>query len=154
AAFLAEAVALGALDTNDPRDKRQHSIWSNPDRDVNLPNAPYTTFQYLACPSGLANPPVLPDRSKAVVEVDHEGSWKLSSSTGILKPTVIMFSKSIPSSIKNAAKEAIDSVELQLLWHVLVRFEATSPSSLDVSVDSQALRRVLCCSTGHWGLTG
>lgn len=109
AAFLAEAVASGALDTNDPGDKRRHGIRSNPDGDVDLPNAPYTTFRYPACPSCLADPPVLADGSKAVVEVDREGAWKLSSSAGILKPAVIMFGESIPSNIKNAAEEAIDS---------------------------------------------
>lgn len=108
AAVLAEAVASGALDTEDPHEKKRRGIRTNPDGDVDLPNAPYTTFRYPACPSCLADPPSLPDGSKAVVEVDYEGAWKQPSSAGILKPAVIMFGESIPSSVKEAAEEAID----------------------------------------------
>jgi len=109
AAVLAEAVASGALETEDPDAQRRRGIRTNPDGDVDLPNAPYTTFRYPACPSCLADPPSLPDGSKAVVEVDYQGAWMPPSSAGILKPAVIMFGESIPSNIKDAAEHAIDS---------------------------------------------
>lgn len=108
AVFLAEVLASGALDTENPDERRAKGIRTNPDGDVDLPDAPYTTFRYPACPKCLASPPAEADGSRGKVEVDHEGAWQPSSTGGILKPAVIMFGESIPSRVKLAAEEAID----------------------------------------------
>lgn len=108
AAFLEEIVATGALDTENPDERRAKGMRTNPDGDVDLPGAPYTTFRYPACPHCLANPPVAVDGSQTRVEVDGEGAWKNTSTGGILKPAVIMFGESIPVKIKEAAEQAID----------------------------------------------
>ncbi len=109
AAFLAEAIKSGALDTENPDERRAKGMKTNPDGDVDLPGAPYTTFRYPACPHCLVNPPIAGDGTQTKVEVDHEGAWKSTSNAGILKPAVVMFGESIPSRVKEAAEEAIDS---------------------------------------------
>lgn len=108
-AFLAKAIASGALDTENPDERRAKGMKTNPDGDVDLPGAPYTTFRYPACPHCLANPPIAGDGTQTKVEVDREGAWKDTSTAGILKPAVIMFGESIPSKVKEAAEQAIDS---------------------------------------------
>ena len=109
AVFLKEAVASGALATEDPAEKRARGIRMNPDGDVELPEAPYTTFRYPACPHCLASPPTLADGSRGRVEVDHDGAWDPSNSAGILKPAVVMFGESISHKVKQTAEEAIDN---------------------------------------------
>ena len=108
AAFLAEAIESGALDTEDPDERRAKGMRTNPDGDVDLPGAPYTTFRYPACPSCLANPPIAGNGTQTKVEVDSEGAWKDTSTAGILKPAVVMFGESIASRVKEAAEQAID----------------------------------------------
>lgn len=108
AAFLVEALASGALDTENPAERRALGIKTNPDGDVDLPDAPYTTFRYPACQKCLASPPVAPDGSQHKVEIDRDGAWAPPSSAGILKPAVIMFGESIPAAVKTAAEEAVD----------------------------------------------
>lgn len=107
AAFLEEAIASGALGTEDPTERRAKGIRANPDGDVDLPNAPYTTFRYPACPSCLAHPPRLSDGEVAKVEVDKDGAWEAPSNAGILKPAVVMFGESIANDVKMAAEEAV-----------------------------------------------
>jgi NAD-dependent SIR2 family protein deacetylase len=128
AVFLQELLASGALDTEDPLERRKRGFRTNPDGDADVPDAPYTTFRYPACPSCLRRPPILSDGSKGHVDVDKDGAWipsrppssSSSSSTsaststpssgvGVLKPNVIMFGESIPTPIKAAAEAAIDS---------------------------------------------
>ncbi|MCJ1254713.1 hypothetical protein MMC24_002529 [Lignoscripta atroalba] len=99
----------GALDTEHPDERRKKGLKTNPDGDVDLPDAPYTTFRYPACPKCLANPPVLADGTRAKVEVDADGAWSTSSTAGVLKPAVVMFGESIAGDIKTAAEEAIDN---------------------------------------------
>ncbi|CAN8096502.1 unnamed protein product [Discula destructiva] len=108
AAFLVEALASGALDTEDPSERRALGIKTNPDGDVDLPGAPYTTFRYPACQKCLTSPPVAPDGSTHRVEIDPDGAWTPPSSAGILKPAVIMFGESIPAAVKVAAEQAVD----------------------------------------------
>lgn len=108
AAFLGEAIASGALETENPDERRARGIRTNPDGDVDLPDAPYTTFRYPACQQCLANPPLAPDGTRHKVQVDQEGAWESSSSAGILKPAVIMFGESIPKEIKMSAERAVD----------------------------------------------
>ncbi|KAK1751639.1 SIR2 family histone deacetylase [Echria macrotheca] len=108
AAFLQEAVASGALNTEDPREKRARGIRMNPDGDVDVPDAPYSTFRYPACPTCLADPPPLADGARSVVTVDRDGAWSSESNAGILKPAVVMFGESINARVKQAAEEAID----------------------------------------------
>lgn len=106
--LLREALASGALDTEDPAERRFKGLKSNPDGDVDLPEAPYTTFRYPACPRCLADPPVKPDGHRHTVRVDSDGAWALPSTAGILKPAVVMFGESIASHVKTAAEDAID----------------------------------------------
>lgn len=108
AAFLAEMLATGALDSENPAERRAKGLKSNPDGDVDVPNAPYTTFRYPACPTCLANPPRLADGTKARVEIDNDGAWSPASTAGVLKPAVVMFGESIASEIKKGAEKAID----------------------------------------------
>lgn len=109
AEFLEEILASGALQTEDPEKRKAKGLKTNPDGDVDLPGAPYTTFRYPPCSTCLARPPVLKDGSKAVVEVDDEGAFKPSNTAGILQPAVVMFGESISPLVKEAAENAIDS---------------------------------------------
>ncbi|OLN81639.1 NAD-dependent protein deacylase SIR4 [Colletotrichum chlorophyti] len=106
--FLVQVLASGALDTENSAERKAKGIKTNPDGDVDLPGAPYTTFRYPACPHCLANPPSTPEGTKHVVEVDHDGAWMSTSTGGILKPAVVMFGESIAGDVKTAAEEAID----------------------------------------------
>ncbi|KAI4279266.1 MAG: hypothetical protein LQ337_000402 [Flavoplaca oasis] len=108
AAFLAEMLETGALDSEHPDERRKKGLKSNPDGDVDVPNAPYTTFRYPPCPACLAKPPVLSDGSQSTVQVDVDGAWSQLSTAGVLKPAVVMFGESIAASVKTAAEEAID----------------------------------------------
>ncbi|KAH7360682.1 DHS-like NAD/FAD-binding domain-containing protein [Rhexocercosporidium sp. MPI-PUGE-AT-0058] len=125
AAFLLEAIESGALDTENPDERRAKGMKTNPDGDVDLPGAPYTTFRYPACPHCLANPPIAGDGTQMIVEVDEEGAWKPSSTAGILKPAVVMFGESIASRVKEAAEQAIDgSGRLLILGTSLATYSA------------------------------
>lgn len=115
AAFLTQAIASGALETENPAERRAKGMRTNPDGDVDLPDAPYTTFRYPACQRCLASPPVAPDGTRHRVEVDQQGAWKSTSSAGILKPAVIMFGESIPAWVKSAAEEAVDEAGRMLI---------------------------------------
>ena len=108
AEFLDELLKTGALDTENPEERKKRGYRTNPDGDADVPGAPYTTFRYPACPRCLKRPPILKDGSKARVEVDADGGWSEKSDAGILKPNVIMFGESISSEVKTAAEEAID----------------------------------------------
>ena len=125
AAFLAEAVASGALDTENPDERRAKGMKVNPDGDVDLPGAPYTTFRYPACPHCLANPPLAVDGTQTRVEVDEEGAWQPVSTAGILKPSVVMFGESIDGRVKEASEHAIDgSGRLLVLGTSLATYSA------------------------------
>lgn len=115
ASFLAEMLEAGALDTENPDERRRKGLKTNPDGDVDLPDAPYSTFRYPACPTCLEDPPVLPDGRQSRVEIDSEGAWSTSSSAGVLKPAVVMFGESIASEIKTAAEKAIDEADRVLV---------------------------------------
>ncbi|CAL3964726.1 unnamed protein product [Diplocarpon coronariae] len=125
AAFLVEAIASGALDTENPDERRAKGMKTNPDGDVDLPGAPYTTFRYPACPHCLASPPVSGHGTQAIVEVDEEGAWKPTSTAGILKPAVVMFGESIAKEVKEAAEQSIDgSGRLLVLGTSLATYSA------------------------------
>lgn len=106
--FLQELLRTGALDTEDPEERRKKGYRTNPDGDADVPGAPYYTFRYPACPECLRRPPILKDGSKGKVEVDMDGAWSEKSNSGILKPNVIMFGESIPNEVKTRAEAAID----------------------------------------------
>ncbi|KAI0180392.1 DHS-like NAD/FAD-binding domain-containing protein [Hypoxylon sp. FL1284] len=114
-ALLESLVASGALNTEDPEEKRAKGVRVNPDGDFDFPDAPYTTFRYPPCPRCLAEPPLMADGSRATVEVDEDGAWKPTSTAGVLKPAVIMFGENIQTSIKIAAEQAIDNAESLLI---------------------------------------
>ncbi|KAL9601141.1 MAG: hypothetical protein Q9219_002740 [cf. Caloplaca sp. 3 TL-2023] len=109
AAFLAEMLEVGALDSENPDERSKKGLKTNPDGDVDVPNAPYTTFRYPACPTCLEKPPRLSDGSQSEVRTDSDGAWSPSSTAGVLKPAVVMFGESIAAHVKVAAEEAIDS---------------------------------------------
>lgn len=108
ATFLEEVLATGALDSENPQERNARGLKSNPDGDVHVPNASYTTFRYPACPTCLASPPILANGTKTSVEVDDDGAWLPTSNAGVLKPAVVMFGESITSDIRIAAEKAID----------------------------------------------
>ncbi|KAI1467168.1 DHS-like NAD/FAD-binding domain-containing protein [Daldinia caldariorum] len=107
--FLQEILASGALDTENPDERRARGLKTNPDGDVDLPGAPYTTFRYPACPTCLTSPPAIADGSLAKVEVDTDGALMPTSTAGILKPAVIMFGENIRVPVKAAAEQAIEN---------------------------------------------
>ena len=108
AAFLAEVLLSGALETENPAERRAKGLKTNPDGDVDLPNAPYSTFRYPACPACLERPPLSKEGERTHVDVDGDGAWLESSTAGILKPAVVMFGESISEAVKSAAEDAID----------------------------------------------
>ena len=108
ATFLGEMLASGALDSENPAERRAKGLRSNPDGDADVPNAPYTTFRYPACSACLARPPLLVNGTTARVEVDNDGAWSLNSTAGVLKPAVVMFGESIAPVVKNDAETAIN----------------------------------------------
>lgn len=124
AVLLKQALASGALDTEDPIERRFKGLKVNPDGDVDLPDAPYTTFRYPA-PKCLSHPPSKPDGHRHVVEVDSDGAWAPPSSAGILKPAVVMFGESIVPEVKTAAEDAIDGAgKLLILGTSLATYSA------------------------------
>ncbi|KAI1759401.1 DHS-like NAD/FAD-binding domain-containing protein [Hypoxylon sp. FL1150] len=108
-AFLQEILATGALDTENPDERRARGLRTNPDGDVDLPDAPYTTFRYPSCPRCLTAPPIATDGTRARVEVDSDGAWKSTSTAGILKPAVTMFGENIRAPVKVEAEHAIEN---------------------------------------------
>jgi NAD-dependent deacetylase sirtuin 4 len=114
-AFLQEILASGALDTENPDERRRRGMRTNPDGDVDLPDAPYTTFRYPPCPRCLAHPPKTPEGSRAVVEADTDGAWKSTSTAGILKPAVIMFGENIRTQTRIDAEQAVESASRLLV---------------------------------------
>ncbi|KAF2155854.1 DHS-like NAD/FAD-binding domain-containing protein [Myriangium duriaei CBS 260.36] len=113
--FLGQMLESGALTTENPEERRRKGLKTNPDGDVDIPGVEYTTFRYPPCPACVADPPKASDGSRTEVHVDADGSWLPSSSAGVLKPNVIMFGESIPSTIKEAAETAIDSADRVLV---------------------------------------
>ncbi|USP82530.1 uncharacterized protein yc1106_09804 [Curvularia clavata] len=109
AAFLAEMLQTGALDTENPIERRKKGLKTNPDGDVDIPDAPYTTFRYPACPVCLEKPPKRANGGTLRVQVDKDGAWDPSSEAGVLKPAVIMFGESIPAATKDAAEAAVEA---------------------------------------------
>ncbi len=115
AAFLTEMLEAGALETENPDERQKKGLKTNPDGDIDLPDAPYTTFRYPPCPTCLADPPLLPDGTRSRVETDINGAWSPASTAGVLKPAVIMFGESIPANVKLAAERAIDDASRVLV---------------------------------------
>jgi len=109
AAFLAEMLESGALTTENPDERRRRGLKTNPDGDVDIPGVEYGTFRYPPCPTCLSDPPVGEDGQRKIVETDSDGAWSPRSTARVLKPAVIMFGESIPTSVKEAAEEAVDA---------------------------------------------
>lgn len=123
--LLQEVLASGALNTEDPTARNKLGMRSNPDGDVDLPDAPYTTFRYPPCPKCLENPKKLENKTSEIVQTDNEGAWALPSNGGILKPAVVMFGESIRDSVKHAAEDAIDAAgKLLVLGTSLATYSA------------------------------
>ena len=101
ATYLSEILASGALDTENPAERAKKGLRTNPDGDVDIPDAPYSTFRYPACPVCL-------EKAPGKVRTDGDGAWDVGSEGGVLKPAVIMFGESIPAATKVAAEEAVD----------------------------------------------
>ncbi|KAG6029558.1 hypothetical protein E4U41_000320 [Claviceps citrina] len=109
AALLEEAVASGALAKGSTDGQRFKSLKANPDGDMDLPEAPYTTFRYPPCPSCLSDPPSDANGQRHTVQVDSDGAWAMPSTAGVLKPAVVMFGESIAAKVKTAAEDSIDN---------------------------------------------
>lgn len=125
AELLEEALASGALNTEDPVEKRFRGLRTNPDGDVDLPDAPYTTFRYPPCPKCLERPTPMQDGEPHTVRADSEGAWTPPSNGGILKPAVVMFGESITARVKTNAENAIDSAgKLLVLGTSLATYSA------------------------------
>lgn len=125
AEFLARMVEQGALDTDNPDEQRRKGLKLNPDGDVDLAEAPYSTFRYPSCPTCLDSPPTLKDGTRGHVEVEHDGAWLPSSTAGVLKPAVTMFGENIDPAVKSAAEEAIDDAgRLLVLGSSLATYSA------------------------------
>ncbi|PFH61018.1 hypothetical protein XA68_18383 [Ophiocordyceps unilateralis] len=123
--LLRRALASGAFDTEDLAQRKSRGLRFNPDGDVDLPEAPYTTFRYPPCPRCLADPPVGPDGRRHAVHVDPEGAWAPPSTAGILKPAVVMFGENIIEPVKRAAEDAIDGAgKLLVLGTSLATYSA------------------------------
>lgn len=115
-AFLQEMLESGALDTENPAERRKRGLKTNPDGDVDLGGGvDYSTFRYPACPTCMANPPLLASGERGKVDVDANGAWLPTSTAGILKPGVIMFGESISKPVKEAAEEAVNSASKLLV---------------------------------------
>lgn len=106
-AFLRDAVESGAMNLDTPG-RRVKGLRTNPDGDVDLEDAPWTTFRYPPCPHCLAESPRILRNEGLTIDVDEDGAWKAGSTAGVLKPAVIMFGESIPQRVKSAAEAAID----------------------------------------------
>ncbi|QUC22259.1 uncharacterized protein UV8b_06500 [Ustilaginoidea virens] len=125
ATLLEEAEASAALGTETAEEPRFRGLRSNPDGDIDLPEAPYTTFRYPPCPKCLLDPPVASNGQKHIVQVDSDGAWAMPSTGGILKPAVVMFGESIASHVKAAAEDAIDNAgKLLVLGTSLATYSA------------------------------
>lgn len=125
AEFLAQMVEQGALDTDNPEEQRRKGFKLNPDGDVDLAEAPYSTFRYPSCPTCLESPPTLKDGTRGHVEVESDGAWMPTSTAGILKPAVTMFGENIDPTVKTAAEEAIDDAgRLLVLGSSLATYSA------------------------------
>ncbi|CAI7620139.1 unnamed protein product [Penicillium manginii] len=125
AEFLARMVEQGALDTDNQEEQRRKGLKLNPDGDVDLAEAPYSTFRYPSCPTCLERPPRLKDGTQSRVEVESDGAWMDTSNAGILKPAVTMFGENIDPAVKIAAEEAIDDAgRLLVLGSSLATFSA------------------------------
>ncbi|KAI4260082.1 MAG: hypothetical protein LQ352_000461 [Teloschistes flavicans] len=107
--LVSKVITQSALDSEHPEERRKKGLRTNPDGDVDVPGAPYTTFRYPACPTCLASPPTLSDGSRSIVELDANGAWSPRSTAGVLKPAVVMFGESIAADVKIAAEEAVDN---------------------------------------------
>ena len=125
AEFLAKVVTSGALDTDNPAEQRRKGLKLNPDGDVDLAEAPYSTFRYPPCPTCVEKPPRLEDGTRTNVDVENDGAWLPTSTAGVLKPAVIMFGENIDPAVKVAAEEAIDDAgRLLVLGSSLATYSA------------------------------
>lgn len=105
--FLQECLRSGALDTENPIERRERGLKTNPDGDVDLPGVDYATFRYPACPSCLGK--------DARVDVDQDGAVVPTTKAGVLKPAVVMFGESIPPEVKTRAEEFVDAADKMLI---------------------------------------
>lgn len=125
AEFLERMVSIGALDTDNPEEQRRKGLKLNPDGDVELPGAPYSTFRYPSCPTCLESPPRMANGTSSRVEVESDGAWSPSSNAGILKPAVTMFGENVEPRMKQAAEEAIQEAgRLLVMGSSLATFSA------------------------------
>ena len=128
--FLERMLEVGALTTEHPDERRKKGLRTNPDGDIELPDAPFSTFRYPACPTcleaygatttttttttsdvSLASP----DASRERVAIDDDGAWLPTSTAGILKPAVVMFGESIATNVKHAAEGYVNAADRLLV---------------------------------------
>lgn len=91
---------------------REEIIKTNPDGDVELPDAPYHQFRYPPCPKCLEESP------SGSVLVDSEGAHmpNLDGPTrAILKPSIIFFGESISDTARKEAEIAVANADSVLV---------------------------------------
>ncbi|KAF2669699.1 DHS-like NAD/FAD-binding domain-containing protein [Microthyrium microscopicum] len=113
--FVNQMIASGAISTEDPTIQKDRGLRTNPDGDIDIPGASYSTFRYPACPTCLRKPPTLPNGQQGRIDIDQDGAWLESSDAGILKPAVVMFGEGIKTEVKDAAEAAIDGADRVLV---------------------------------------
>ena len=123
--FQAELARLNPLWAEFLGDMEANGIRWNPDGDVDVPGAPYSTFRYPACPKCLENPPFRSYGHQESVTVDPDGAWSEPSSAGILKPAVIMFGENLDPRVRQQSEHIIRNADkLLVLGTSLATFSA------------------------------
>lgn len=95
-----------------PSAKEENRLMTNPDGDIDLPNAPYTEFRYTPCPKCLA---------EGGVEVDRDGAHlpglrgvfdtPRPNAKGILKPSIVFFGESIQEGPRNIVRQLVQECD-------------------------------------------
>ena len=85
---------------------------TNPDGDVDLPNAPYTKFRYTPCPKCLAEGGVEVDRDGAHLP-GLEGVFDIPrlNAKGILKPSVVFFGEGIQEDTRSVVGQLVQECD-------------------------------------------
>ncbi|KAF1814895.1 DHS-like NAD/FAD-binding domain-containing protein [Eremomyces bilateralis CBS 781.70] len=108
--MLRHLIESGALSTEDPHERAERGLRTNPDGDLELKGVKYTTFRYPPCPACLQKPP-----PGETVLVDADGASQAGSTAGVLKPAVVMFGENVNAAVKAEAEEAIDTASRLLV---------------------------------------
>lgn len=94
-------------------------VTRNPDGDIDVPGAPYSTFRYPPCPHCLKTHKISTDSDGAMI------SPSSGPAAGILKPTVVFFGESLPPDRKIHAEQMVDDADaIMVLGSSLATYSA------------------------------